>query len=325
MVERANRDQNQIALFLSPRFLLFSAALCIDCVRLCNREQPDRPLTIRLLSEHGGEVAASNGCSLSTEAISAESGAGTVMMLTSYEPERACSPGVLGWIRQQYRDGARMVCIETAAYVFARADIFDQKSTAGDANRNWQLAAHYEAAPAYRELFGEFISLERLYSEDNAVYSSAGAMSTLDLMLYLIDELRSPELANRIAYVFNHRRAGKSQRKPIRAEAAITRLDPRLGRIVALMESSIGEPVPLLEIYRQAGVEASTARRLFHRVLRESPARYYRRLRVEYGRDLLQNGAMSIGRVADLTGYADASSFTRAFTTVFGVSPGKCN
>ena len=101
-------DQNQIDLFISPRFLLFSASICIDSVRLCNREQPDQPLTLRLVSQHGGPVTASNGICLNSEKISTGDSAATVIVLTSYEPERACTQPVLNWIRQQYRQGARM-------------------------------------------------------------------------------------------------------------------------------------------------------------------------------------------------------------------------
>ena len=316
-------DNNQIDLFLSPRFLLFSATICIDCVRLCNREYPVNPLSIRLVSEQGGPVPASNGISLQTVAISKQDSAGTVMMLTSYEPELACTPTVIDWIRQQYLQGVRMVCIETAAYVFAQANLFEL-NPANEINKPaWQLAAHYEAAPAYHELFGEHISLERLYSYSEPVYSSAGAMSTMDLMLYLIDELRSESLANRIAYVFNHQRIPKSQRKPSRAEGAISKLDTRLGRIVSLMQASIGYPESLEKIYQQAGVEASTARRLFNRVLKQSPKQYYRHLRVEYGKEMLLNSELSVAQVAQSCGYSDASSFTRAYNQVFGITPGK--
>ena len=213
-------------------------------------------------------------------------------------------------------------CIETAAYVFTKAKLFDIKSVHHSKKPAWKLAAHYEAAPAYREQFGEHISLERLFNHKDAVYSSAGAMSTLDLMLNLIDELRSQRLANRIAYVFNHRRKSKSQRKPSRAQGAVATLDPRLGRIVALMQASIGLPKSLTQIYQQAGVEASTSRRLFKRILKQSPKQYYRQLRVEYGREMLFNSGMSIAQVAQSTGYADASSFSRAYVAVFAVTPG---
>ena len=314
---------NQIDLFISPRFLLFSASICIDCVRLCNREQPVNPLTIRLVSEHGGPVPASNGISLQTVAISKQDRAGTVMVLTSYEPESACTPAVLEWLRQQDRQGARMVCIETAAYVFVQANLFDFESARHAESLNWQLVAHYEAAPAYRELFGDYISLDHLYSHNDRLYSSAGAMSTLDLMLNLIDELRSESLANRIAYVLNHQRKDESQRKPTRAEGAIAKLDARLGRIVSLMQASIGVPQSLEAIYNQAGVEASTARRLFHRTLNLSPMQYYRQLRVEYGKEMLLNSGLSMAQIAESCGYADASSFTRAYSQVFGITPGK--
>ena len=314
-------DDNQIDLFISPRFLLYSAAMCIDAVRLANREQPDRPLSIRLVSQHGGEVFASNGVPLATQAISLDDSAGTVLVLTSYEPEAACTPEVLKWIRNRYQEGARLACIETAAYVFVRAGLLDLIQRKGSEKGGHKLAAHYEAAPAFREMFGDQISLRKLYHRNDAIYSSAGASSTLDLVLNIIEELRGQALVDRIAYVFNHQRSLPTTRKPTRILGVFDTLDSRLRRIVSLMEASLGTPGPLNDIYRQAGVESSTARRLFKRILKTTPARYYRQLRVEYGREMLQNGALNIAKVSELTGYSDPSSFTRAFKSVYGLPP----
>jgi len=312
-------DQNQIDLFIAPRFLHFSVALCIDTVRLSNREQPNAPLTIRLCSEAGGLIAASNGISLHTETIAEENNAGTVIVLTSYEPEAAGTPGVLNWIRRQHRQGARMACVETAAYLFAKAKLLRLKSDTPDS----KLAAHFEAAPGYREMFGEQIALESLFHHDANIYSSAGAMSTLDLMLHLIEELRSKTLADRIAYVFNHQRLRQSARKPSLPEGAIAHLDTRLGQMVSLMQASINKPVPLSTIFQRAGVEASTGRRLFKRILKQSPQQYYQQLRLQHGKDILQNSGLNVAQVAEMTGFADGSSFSRAYKRVFGYMPSR--
>ena len=310
-------NDHQIDFFIAPRYLLFAAAICIDSVRLCNRELPDNPLRIRLLSESGGPIPASNGIPLQTESITDHDNAGTVIVLTSYEPEAAETPRVLNWIRQQHRQGARMACIETAAYLFVQSKILpsNHRSPSG------KLAAHYEAAPGYREMFGDRIALERLYSHEGNLFSSAGAMCTLDLMLYLIEELRGKTVANRIAYVFNHQRLPHSARKPSRAEGAIAQLDARLGRMTSLMQAAIANPLPLSSIYSEAAVEASTARRLFHRILHQSPRNYYRQLRLQYGREILQSSGFGIAQVAEMTGFSDGSAFSRAYRQVFGTTP----
>jgi AraC family carnitine catabolism transcriptional activator len=275
-------------------------------------------LSIRLVSALGGLIPASNGIPLQTEAVSNRDNAGTVIVLTSYEPEAAATTEVLNWIRQQHRQRARMACIETAAYLFVRSKILSSNNQLSPG----KLAAHYEAAPGYRELFGDRIALERLYSHDGNLHSSAGAISTLDLMLHLIEELRGKILADRIAYVFNHQRLPESARKPSRAEGAIAHMDARLGRMVASMQAAIGKPLPMDTIYSEAGVEASTARRLFHRVLHQSPRDYYRLLRLQYGREVLQSSGISVAQIAEMTGFSDGSAFSRAYRQVFGTTPG---
>ena len=210
-----------------------------------------------------------------------------------------------------------MACIETAAYLFIRSKILSSNNHSPPK----KLAAHYEAAPGYRELFGDRIALDQLYNRDGNLYSSAGAMSTLDLMLHLIEELRGKTLADRIAYVFNHQRQSDTARKPTRAEGAIARIDSRLGRIVSLMQAAIASPIPLGTIYSEAGVEASTARRLFHRILKQNPRAYYRLLRLQYGREILQSSGFSIAQIAEMTGFSDGSAFSRAYRQVFGNPP----
>lgn len=310
-------DNNKIDMFISPRFLLFSVAICIDAVRLCNREQPDQPLQIRLVSAEGGDIPASNGISLSTQAISHKDDAATVIVLTSYEPEAACTQTVLSWIDHQYSQGAQMACIETASYVFAQTRLLAEKNKSSD----WKIAAHFEAAPSFRELFGEKIALDYLYSHEGNIHSSAGAMSTLDLMLHLIANLRTQTLADRIAYVFNHQRSADNARKPSKAEGAISRLDVRLGSMVNLMQSSISQPLPLSDIYSQCSVEASTARRLFKRILNQGPREYYRQLRLQFAKDIILNSTLSLSQVAEMTGFADASSLCRAYRQVFNCPP----
>lgn len=172
-------------------------------------------------------------------------------------------------------------------------------------------------------MFWDQIALDYLFNQEGDIYSSAGAMSTLDLMLHLIEGLRGKTMADRVAYVFNHQRTPDSTRKPSRAEAAIARLDGRLGRMVNLMQASISHPVPLERIYKQASVEASTARRLFKRILNQGPREYYRNLRLQYGRDILDNSGLNVAQVAEMTGFSDSSSFSRAYRQVFGNSPGK--
>jgi transcriptional regulator GlxA family with amidase domain len=87
------------------------------------------------------------------------------------------------------------------------------------------------------------------------------------------------------------------------------------------MQAAIGNPVSLNTLYREAGVEASTARRLFHRILRQSPRNYYRQLRLQYGREILQNSGISVAKVAEMTGFSDGSAFSRAYRQVFGTAP----
>ncbi|MEM6423374.1 MAG: helix-turn-helix domain-containing protein, partial [Pseudomonadota bacterium] len=185
--------------------------------------------------------------------------------------------------------------------------------------RDRRVAVHHEATPAYREALGDAVLLDRLHAADGTLLSSGGGVATVDMMLRLVAHFRGAALAERVAYTLNHRPLPERASQP--AHGAVARVDRRLGRMVEIMQSHLDQPLPVDRLCRLAGVEPSTARRLFHRRFGESPGRYYLGLRLERARLLLGNSALSVGEVSALTGFADPSSLTRAYRRRFATLP----
>ena len=55
--------------------------------------------------------------------------------------------------------------------------------------------------------------------------------------------------------------------------------------------------------------------------LGESPATYFRKMRLRYGAWVLRHSTASISHIAVDTGFADASHFGREFKALTGVTP----
>jgi len=77
----------------------------------------------------------------------------------------------------------------------------------------------------------------------------------------------------------------------------------------------------IIEVAREVHVSPSTLRRLFRRVLREQPARVFRRIQIEKGMRLMTETKLKLEGVAEECGFTNTSDFCRAFKAVTKVTP----
>lgn len=77
----------------------------------------------------------------------------------------------------------------------------------------------------------------------------------------------------------------------------------------------------IAEVAREVHVSPSTLRRLFHRVLREKPARVFRRIQIEKAMRLMTESKLKLDGIADECGFTNTSDFCRAFKGMTKVTP----
>lgn len=77
----------------------------------------------------------------------------------------------------------------------------------------------------------------------------------------------------------------------------------------------------IVAVAREVHVSPSTLRRLFRRVLRQQPARVFRRIQIEKGMRLMSATKLKLDSVADECGFTCTSDFCRAFKAVTKVTP----
>lgn len=302
-----------VTLVIAPQFSFLSLAICMDGLRLANRESGLPLFDWTVASETGKPVPCSSGTSIAPDAALADlPDAPVSILLMAYEPEAACTPGLLAWLRRQDRQGGVIGCVDTAALALGRAGLL----------RGERIAVHHEVVAPFREELGDAILLDRRFAFEGRRLSSAGGMATLDMLLALIESLQGAALARRVAQAIAFKappdgRTAEQDALP----GALSGVDRRLGRLAAIMQSRIEAPLEIAAVCRQANVEESTARRLFRRHFGLAPSAYYLGLRLERARTLLRYSQLNIAQIAAAVGFADAPSFTHAFKRVFGLPP----
>ncbi|MEO1192878.1 MAG: helix-turn-helix domain-containing protein [Pseudomonadota bacterium] len=299
-----------VDIVLTDRFPVLSLTLVTEPLRVANRESAEQVWRWRLLSAEGGPKVSSSGIPIDTQELD-ETPADIVLLLASYQPETALAKPLLTWLKRRARSGTLLGCVDSAALIFAKAGLLSGSPA----------AVHFEALSSYRALFHEEIFVDRLFSVTERRCSSAGGVATMDMTLGLIERFSGAALAARVAEVLTYRptqHSGPQQKLLI--GTAIKRLDRTLARALDLMIATLDQPLPIGALAERVGVPVWTLTRLFKHHLKETPAAYYRQLRLMEARNLLRNSSLRVSEIAGLCGFDNPESFARAYRRQFGMT-----
>jgi len=99
--------------------------------------------------------------------------------------------------------------------------------------------------------------------------------------------------------------------------------DGRLRRIVQFIDANLQNDIRLKDLARVANLSPFHFSRAFRKATGGPPHRFVRDRRLERARELLKDSSTPLAEIALICSFSSQSSFNRAFTRAYGVSPGK--
>jgi transcriptional regulator GlxA family with amidase domain len=153
----------------------------------------------------------------------------------------------------------------------------------------------------------------------------SGAGAVFDLMLRIIEERGGRALMTEVACWFQHpfvRDENAPQATPV-AQAGGTEamLPPPVREAVRLFATHIEDPLAISDVSAQVGLSERTLERAFKAATGETPLRYYRRMRLERGRQRVLYSTDTVTEIARSVGYSTSTDFARHYADAFGVHP----
>lgn len=91
-----------------------------------------------------------------------------------------------------------------------------------------------------------------------------------------------------------------------------------------ILASRLENPPSISELTQQVGLCDRTLRRGFRELFGTTVIGYLSLLRMKQAEQLLREGKLSIGEVANLVGYSHLGHFSAAFKRQFGITPSQC-
>ena len=297
---------------LLDKFTMINFAGAIEPLRLANHVAGEDIYTWRLCGE-GTEKTCSNGATFGLDmGLDEVDREDTVLVCGGIDIQRTSTKGVISWLRREARRGITIGGLCTASYTLAKAGLLDAK----------KATIHWENQDGFAEEFEDVKLTKSVYVMDGNRWTTAGGISSIDLMLRIIAGDHGEDLANTVAdqLIYSTIRTDQdTQRLSIPTRIGVRH--PKLSQVIQMMEGNIEDPMSPADLAEEVGMSTRQLERLFRRYLNRSPKRYYMELRLQKARNLLMQTDMSVINVALACGFASPSHFSKCYRSHYSTTP----
>lgn len=317
MTEQTYRSASQwprsFGFLLVPDFSMMPFTAAIEPLRAANRMAGRQLYHWTTLSRDGGPVRASNGTLVQVDGMVRLIGLPDAVVVcagvNAYEHRDA---DLAAQLRRVSRQSAMIGSVCSGSIILADAGLLDGRRCTGHWEDLETLAENYPALEVTKSMF----------EIDGSRFTCSGGTAPLDLMIHFISMDFGRELAAQVADQMLHhsaRQAAGPQRLDLSQRTGVRH--PRLLDVLAVMEANLESPKTLAELAAIADLSLRQLERLFAAELGSRPGSYYRGLRLQRARQLVQQTGLSMLEIAVATGFASATHFARAYRLAFGRSP----
>lgn len=220
---------------------------------------------------------------------------------------------LIGWLKKQHEDyGTELASMCTGAFLLAAAGALRQK----------RCTTHWAFAKSFLAHFPEAnLETDKIVTDEGGTYTSAGAFSSLNLLLYLVEKFTDKETAIWLAKVFQVDMNRDSQSPFTILNQLYHHDDSTIRELQQYVEQHFAEVLYVGTLARQFSLSQRTLIRRFKNATGITPIEYIQRVRIEAAKRMLEKNAHNINEVIFKCGYQDGATFRKVFRRLTGLSP----
>lgn len=229
-------------------------------------------------------------------------------------PEAALESNLkfIPWLKQQHENGAEIASFCVAAFFLASTGLLDGR----------QCSTHWIHADGFRKMFPKVDLVDdKIMTEDNGIYTSGGAYSYLNLLLYLVEKFAGRELAILTAKTFMIDIDKASQSPFIMFQGQKTHEDQVVQKAQEHIENNFHEKIQIDQLAQKFALSRRSLERRFKKATHNTITTYIQRVKVEAAKRSLENSRENVNEVMYGIGYSDEKSFRNTFKKITGISP----
>lgn len=216
------------------------------------------------------------------------------------------------WIIDQYKTGAEVASFCIGAYFLAATGLLEGKT----------CATHWLHAHDFRAMFPEINLVDdKIMTEDDGIYTSGGAYSYLNLLLYLIEKYAGREVAILTSKTFMIDIDRNSQSPFIMFEGQKKHNDGIIKKAQEYIEENYQEKITVDQLASMFALGRRSLERRFKKATCNTINEYIQRVKIEAAKKTLETSRKNINEVMYDVGYTDTKAFRSIFKKITNLSP----
>lgn len=224
------------------------------------------------------------------------------------EKNRAFIP----WIVDQYESGAEVASLCLGAFLLASTGLLKGR----------KCATHWMATNDFKKLFPDVnLVTEKIITDEHRIYSSGGAFSYLNLILYLIEKYAGRDMAILSAKVFAIEIERDNQLSFTVFQGQKDHEDESIKKAQEYIEKNYQDKITIDQLASMLALGRRNLERRFKKATANTVVEYIQRVKVEAAKISFESSRDNVNEVMYTVGYTDTKAFRTTFKRITGLSP----
>jgi transcriptional regulator GlxA family with amidase domain len=218
----------------------------------------------------------------------------------------------LPWMVNQYKNGAELASLCVGTFLLASTGLLEGK----------KCSTHWLSANDFRKMFPnvELLS-EKIITDEQGIYTSGGANSFLNLILYLVEKFAGRDMALLCSKVFEIEIERETQSPFIIFGGQKDHDDEPIKKAQEFIETNFQEKITIDQLANMLALSRRNLERRFKKATSNTATEYMQRVKIEAAKISLESSRENVNEVMMKVGYNDTKAFRNTFKKITGLSP----
>jgi transcriptional regulator GlxA family with amidase domain len=216
------------------------------------------------------------------------------------------------WIVKQHKAGAAVASLCVGSFLLASTGLLKGR----------KCATHWIAANDFRAMFPDVdLVPDKIITDEMGIYSSGGAYSSLNLILYLVEKYAGRDMAILCSKAFQIDIQRDSQSPFTMFTAQKDHEDEAIKKAQEFIESNVGDRIMVDQLASMLCLGRRNLERRFKKATANTVVEYIQRVKVEAAKMSFESSMENVNEVMYQVGYTDPKAFRTTFKRITGLSP----
>lgn len=218
----------------------------------------------------------------------------------------------LPWIVERHKAGAEVASLCVGAFLLASTGLLAGK----------KCATHWVASNEFRRMFPDVnLVSEKIITDEGGIYSSGGANSFQNLILYLVEKYAGRDIAVLCAKVYEIEIERENQSSFIIFDGQKDHDDEPILKAQEFIENNFQQKITVDQLASMFALSRRNLERRFKKATSNTANEYLQRVKIEAAKLSLESSRDNVNEVMWKVGYSDTKAFRTTFKRITGLSP----